>query len=957
MALSATFKADFADFYAAVDKAESKLIDFGAGADKIGSRLNRMSEQFSGKQVIQEASLMVKAVEEIGGVSKLTDKELARLGATAQEAAAKMKLMGMDVPKNIQEIADKTKSADKASIDWMGTLGKIAASVGIAFSVDAIVGFIGSVFDAAGAVKDLSDQWGASTTFVQKWSAAARQSGIEAETVGKTIQFTTEKLTEQTEEYDALLKNIGLSGEALRGMSSEDAYTEIIKGLSGIKDQTLQLDAAAAILGPGYKKMIGGIRDGIVETAEAQTAMSEETIKRLEAAGAAWADFKNKIVIFSGEMLSAVMRDASAAASGWGKFWGDVKATAIGGLEGHKKYMEGLQAAADAAVTALDESAKATTAAGAATDANAAKIKTAAQIHDELRKKTEATTKAEKDRATALAATQAAQDAYVKQVEGQSKALGDLVDTFEGSDLIGKAKMYATALEYSIPVQEMTRKQQDAINKVMKEAIEVYAAAGKSAPENLLAIAKATEVVKAKTESLGASVGSFDWSNVTGATLGDAPFTSGLSGQIAGLTKPGMFDNVGKGMAQAAGGSMLKAIQGGGNVFQAAGSAIGNFVLDPQQSGMGKAIEAGAKKLPGMIGGAIGSAIPMVGPLIGPAIGFLTDKIAGMFGPSEAEKMRDNFISAAGGIKELTKDATAAGVSLDRLMSAKDVEGVKGAIAEIQEGIEFQESALDKAKLAADRYGFSLEELGPAFQKNELEKHAQQLYADFRTLWHAGVDQVAITDKMSESVNAYVNEAKKLGFSVPIAMKPMLEQFVKAGDLLDENGNAITSLEDSGITFAVNMTEAFEEMVNQVQRLVEALDRNLNPALDKAAEPRKGFWGAFDRAKAASQAGGTTDAEGYARGTGGFKNFGTGTPVILHGWEAVVPKDDAAAFATVNGGGGTGGGGGGGAAPAIIINAQGAFFDTPESLQRLATKVSDALTAKYSIMGKLRAAV
>jgi hypothetical protein len=43
--------------------------------------------------------------------------------------------------------------------------------------------------------------------------------------------------------------------------------------------------------------------------------------------------------------------------------------------------------------------------------------------------------------------------------------------------------------------------------------------------------------------------------------------------------------------------------------------------------------------------------------------------------------------------------------------------------------------------------------------------------------------------------------------------------------------------------------------------------------------------------------------------------------------------------------------------PAIVINAQGAFFDTPESLQRLANKVSDALTAKFSLMGKLRAAV
>jgi hypothetical protein len=85
-------------------------------------------------------------------------------------------------------------------------------------------------------------------------------------------------------------------------------------------------------------------------------------------------------------------------------------------------------------------------------------------------------------------------------------------------------------------------------------------------------------------------------------------------------------------------------------------------------------------------------------------------------------------------------------------------------------------------------------------------------------------------------------------------------------------------------------------------------------------------------------------------------NFGAGTPVVLHGWEAVVPKADAGSFATVAGAS-MAPAAAMPAMPAIIINAQGAFFDTPASLQRLADRVSDALTAKYSLMGKLRAAV
>ena len=463
-------------------------------------------------------------------------------------------------------------------------------------------------------------------------------------------------------------------------------------------------------------------------------------------------------------------------------------------------------------------------------------------------------------------------------------------------------------------------------------------AAGKKAPQALLDIAKATEQVKEQVHSLNEFIGKFDPSKLgEGVKLGAPP-----------KIDTSMFDGFGKGIAGAMSSSILKAIQGGGNLFQAAGSAIGSFILDPKQSGVGKAIEGASKKLPGLIGGAIGSAIPVIGSMIGPAIGWLSNKIAGLFGKKEHEKLRDSFVEAAGGLRELREQAAAAGVSLDALYSAKKPEQVKAAIADIQEAIKFQAGALDQARAAAERYGFTLEELGPALQRADLDKQAQQLYADFRVLNAAGVDQVAITDKMSSAVSDYVNQAKKMGFEVPNAMRPMLEAFAKSGDLLDENGNAITDLDSSGIKFAMTMTEGFQMMVDSVQKLVEALDRELNPALKEATQER--HFKVFGHVYTVKE-----QAEGFANGTDGFRNFGKGTPAILHGWEAVVPRDDAGAFATVHGGGGDGGGAM--LAPQIVINAQGAFFDTPDSLQRLAGKVSDALTAKYSVMGKLRAAV
>ena len=70
MALSATFTANFSSFYDAVAKADIKLKEFGGGAEKVGDRLERMSTRFSGQKVIQEATLMVKA---IGGIEGIAD--------------------------------------------------------------------------------------------------------------------------------------------------------------------------------------------------------------------------------------------------------------------------------------------------------------------------------------------------------------------------------------------------------------------------------------------------------------------------------------------------------------------------------------------------------------------------------------------------------------------------------------------------------------------------------------------------------------------------------------------------------------------------------------------------------------------------------------------------------------------------------------------------------------------
>jgi len=1004
MALSATFTANFASFYDAVDKADAKLKDFGAGADKVGGRLTAMANQFSGVKVIQEATLMAKAVEEIGGTSKLTEKELARLGATANEAVAKMTALGMDVPQNLQHIADETKDANKATTDWLGTISKMAGAIGVAFSVGAITNFIGSVFQAASAIQDLSDQWGVSTRAVQQWSNAAEQSGVTAESLGRSIQFFSENLSEGSAEYQALLANIGLSYDKLRKMPLEDAYKAVITALGTIKDGTLQLDVAQGILGKSAKEMAGAIRNGFLEAADAQDYMAEETIKRLKAAQAAWKDLKDAVVIHTGEMLATVQSGISKMTSSWGTFFKTIGQAFVDGPQAASVYVEGL----DNVRTSLKNTAKDINLADEANKTMTGGIKTTAQALQDLHDKQEAQKKAEADRKAALEAAKKAEEEYAAAAQKHVDVVNDLLNQLTGQDLIGKANDYFGALLRAGPIEDLTAKQQEAINTAMADAIEVYAAAGKEAPQYMYDIWAATVKAEEATQEFTGSLGELL------STLTSAPPTSIIQNAInTGMAvalkpppiPPGMFD----GLAKSLSGSILRAIEGGGSVLAAAGSTIGNYLLDPKQSGLGKSIADGAAKLPSLLGSAISGALPVVGSLIGPAVSWLGSKIAGLFGKKEYEKLRDSFVQAAGGIAPLTQAAQEAGISLDNLLRARNTDQVKAAIGTIQEALEseklrkafveteggfdalvaaaetagisvdalfaartsdqvtkaiadiedalkFQADAYQTAIDTAKKYGFTLEELGPAMQRQELDKMAQELYQDWQVLNSAGIDTVAITEHMAESVNAYVHDAKAMGAEVPEAMRPMLQAMVDSGQLLDENGNAITNLEDSGISFAMTMSDGFKKLIDQVEKLTDAISRSLGLAIKDIPQPKivgKVSWD-VDEVPKASASGGARPMESYQTGTDGFKNFGAGTPVMLHGWEAVVPRAESGAFDTVTGGV---------AAPAasdgatIVINAQGAFFDTPESLQRLATKVSDALTAKYSVTGRLRTAV
>src|SRR5262245_28848245 len=149
MPVTAKFQADFSSFQDACEKAQVELKAIETDANKVEKSLTRMGNSLSGTKLIQDATLMAAAVDKVGGVSALTEKEVERLSAQAQEAAAKMQKLGIGVPENIQKIADAAKPADSGILGMASSVTKLASAVGIGFSVSAVVGFGKSLLDDA----------------------------------------------------------------------------------------------------------------------------------------------------------------------------------------------------------------------------------------------------------------------------------------------------------------------------------------------------------------------------------------------------------------------------------------------------------------------------------------------------------------------------------------------------------------------------------------------------------------------------------------------------------------------------------------------------------------------------------------------------------------------------------------------------------------------------------------
>jgi hypothetical protein len=315
-AITATFKADVAAFKTEVQGAVKTVTGFGVTTQQISRDLSRFGADFSGASLIRQFYSVAAVIEDVGGVSALTNKEVAKLAPTAADVAAKYRALGQSVPADLQKVItelqgvqqanesaakaakdleDAQKRSAAVSQDALAGLKGIGTGIASAFSVGAVVAFGKGIVDSASQVHDLAEELGISTDSAQELKFAATQTGTSFEKVTGAIAKMASNLQQGTKQTETALSSLGLNLSNLQQSAPDEAFAQIAEAMRGVTDEQKQLALSKELFGKGGADALALIKEGYRDLAkqahETGAVIDGETIKAIESAGDAWDQF------------------------------------------------------------------------------------------------------------------------------------------------------------------------------------------------------------------------------------------------------------------------------------------------------------------------------------------------------------------------------------------------------------------------------------------------------------------------------------------------------------------------------------------------------------------------------------------------------------------------------------------------------------------------------------------
>lgn len=291
-------------------------------------------------------------------------------------------------------------------------------------------------------------------------------------------------------------------------------------------------------------------------------------------------------------------------------------------------------------------------------------------------------------------------------------------------------------------------------------------------------------------------------------------------------------------IGKALGDAISGAIQGGGNVFQAAAGALGQTFTTGFAKFLTTAKDLGGEGISGFLGGAINAVLPGLGSLLGPLVSKIGSALKNAFGLGSAGRdLVKDFAASFGGFDALHKkllDLGSAGeqlwIRLTQGVGKNNPEQAKAAIDAINQAFGHQSDMIAKTQAVLEEYGISFEQTGEKFRNSTIAAEFDALFEKTQILQNAGVDMNLILEKQADQYSALAAKAIATNTEIPLSMRPLLEKLAEMGLLTDKATGEFIDL--SKVTWAKSLTQGFDEVTKAIYDLRDALVNGVGGALD-----------------------------------------------------------------------------------------------------------------------------
>lgn len=696
--------------------------------------------------------------------------------------------------KSAQQLEQATKKLGDTSST---TTRQIATLGAAALALRTAMNFAGELMRLGDEWVRIADRTGMTTEEVQKLSFIAQQSGNSLDQLTQAASQMQNRLASGDKSAIAAVKTLGLSLEALRAASPYEQLEQIAQAIEKIPDPAARTALAMDLFGRSGAASLPTLISGFKALGDEAPVMADNTVRALDRAGDALAKFQLQMKVGLAEAYNTAGKVFDILLSRI--YWWIGQAYALLGrlVDLINKLPGGTKVTGAAGLTSagLMETARSWAETAKAIEYNA----------------NVATTSVRKT-STAIVDV----GANTKKVAKESKEWAAYI----------KADIKAVATEFDYAA-EQSAKLDEAWQKIGVAAFR----------KDIEQLAKDLEIAADASGELDD-----EWQQLASSGIRQA--IRDLDRQIQDLAEnrlPSLRESFVDAFASLPQ-TIIGAISGGGSVVGAVGGLFGGT--------LGKWASTAAS-VTNFLGKTLSSLLPGIGAALGSGLDWLMGKIFKREG-EETQKARQAYFDQMGMTwQELAAKAHDAGAAAEAAFGQiwkagklKDLEaGIKALNAELDKYAKKQQEIADiEAQLAslraqqevtweqmealAEKYGITLDGLGQKYQQMKTTETAKAILGDYQVLINNGADATAVLQGMADEISVLVQNSQKFGTTIPENMRPLIEQLIANGWLVDANGQKIKDL--AGIQWGEPVKTQAEIIAESIQNLINKLDELIN---------------------------------------------------------------------------------------------------------------------------------